>query len=86
MKQAEVIDDVVNERHRQDMKWGGASHDDEHTFSEYVEWIESYAGWARMMAQMGSMDKARNRMVQVAALAVACVESLDRKIEAQASK
>jgi hypothetical protein len=41
--------------------------------------IQDYAGWARTMAGMNSPDKARNRLIQVAALAVAAVESIDRK-------
>lgn len=74
-----VLEDIAKERARQDQKWGGASHDDEHTTAEFVQLIEDYAGWARTMAGMNSTDKARNRLVQVAALAVAAVESIDRK-------
>ena len=70
---------VSQERVRQDGKWGGPEHDDQHTTAEYIQWIEDYAGWARMMSQMESHDKARRRLIQVAALAVAAVESIDRK-------
>jgi hypothetical protein len=45
-----------------------------------VELIEDYAGWARVMAGMSSPDKYRRRMVQVAALAVAAIESHDRRL------
>ena len=76
-----VLTEVSEERQRQDEKWGGPLHDDEHNTAEFVQWIEDYAGWARMMASMKSMDKARRRLIQVAALAVAAVESLDRKEE-----
>lgn len=74
-----ALQDVLSERKRQDGKWGGPSHDDNHTTAEFVQWIEDYAGWARMMDSMQSFDKARRRLVQVAALAVAAVESIDRK-------
>lgn len=74
-----ICSEVIAERERQDDKWGGASHDDTHEISEFVQWIEDYAGWARMMASMGSADKTRRRLVQVAALAVAAVESMDRR-------
>jgi len=74
-----VINHVLAERERQDRKWGGPQHDDKHHTVDYVEIIEDYAGWARMMSKMGSHDKARNRLIQVAALAVAAVESIDRK-------
>jgi hypothetical protein len=74
-----VVADVVAERERQDGKWGGADHDDTHEITDFVQWIEDYAGWARMMASMGSVGKTRRRLVQVAALAVAAVESMDRR-------
>lgn len=74
-----VLLDVQAERARQDLKWGGAAHDDAHETSDFVELIEDYAGWARVMAGMGSDDKARVRLIQVAALAVAAVESIDRR-------
>lgn len=74
-----VLDEVAAERARQDGKWGGAAHDDEHSTAEFVQFIEDYAGWARQMASMNSPDKARRRLLQVAALAVAAVESMDRR-------
>lgn len=73
------IGEVAAERARQDEKWGGAEHDDGHETAVFVQLIEDYAGWARVMAGMNSPDKARRRLIQVAALAVAAVESIDRK-------
>lgn len=73
-----VLKEVETERARQDAKWGGADHDDGHSITEFIQWIEDYAGWARMMMSMRSPEKARNRLIQVAALAVAAVQSLDR--------
>lgn len=74
-----VIDEVAVERDRQDQKWGGSEHDDLHGVAEFVQFIMDYAGWARQMASAGSPDKARRRLIQVAALAVAAVESIDRR-------
>jgi hypothetical protein len=74
-----ILRQVANERDRQDAKWGGAPHDDDHSTAEFVQFIEDYAGWARTMAGMDSPDKARRRLIQVAALAVAAVESMDRR-------
>lgn len=74
-----VLAEVGAERARQDGKWGGAAHDDKHSVAEFVQFIEDYAGWARMMDSLGSPLKARRRLMQVAAMAVAVVESLDRK-------
>ena len=78
-KALELLSEVSAERVRQDGKWGGAEHDDDHTTADFVQLIQDYAGWARTMAGMQSYDKARNRLIQVAALAVAAVESIDRK-------
>lgn len=75
---ADVLSEVASERARQDAKWGGSKHDDLFSVFDFVQWIEDYAGWCRMMALMNSDDKARRRMVQVAALAVAAVERMDR--------
>lgn len=73
-----LFSEIQAERARQDDKWGGPDHDDQHTTAEFVQLIEDYAGWARTMAGMNSHDKARKRLIQVAALAVAAVESIDR--------
>lgn len=74
------IADVTAERQRQDRKWGGPEHDDRKSPNDFVQHIEDYAGWARVMAGMGSFDKYRRRMVQVAALAGAAVEASDRAV------
>ena len=73
-----VLGMVAVERERQDGKWGGPAHDDARSTADFVQLIEDYAGWARTMSGMGSHDKARRRLVQVAALAVAAVESILR--------
>ena len=74
-----LLAEVAEERMRQDAKWGGARHDDEHSMAEFVQLIEDYAGWARTMAGMKSPEKAERRLIQVAALALAAVESSRRK-------
>lgn len=74
-----VLLEVQIERLRQDSKWGGPRHDDQLNIADFVQRIEDYAGWARMMAVCGSPDKARRRLIQVAALAVAAAEMIDRR-------
>lgn len=80
-----VLDEISAERRRQDGKWGGAEHDDRHHPNFFIQTIQDYAGWARVMIGMESYDKARRRLIQVAALAVATVESMDRKYAAKPS-
>jgi hypothetical protein len=77
--QLSILAEIETERDRQDAKWGGAVHDDRHQVADFATFIRNYVGWAEQMAINGAQEKARKRLVQVAALAVAAVESLDRK-------
>ncbi len=71
-----VLAEVVAERRRQDEKHGGPAHDDTHTLPKW---------WGLMMQRMvgraypGGRADERKDLVQIAALAVAAVESIDRK-------
>ncbi len=76
--QQKVMLDVIDERARQDMQWG-PEHDDKHPTFEFVQLIQNYSNWAQVMSANGSEDKARRRLVQVAALAFAAVEAIDRR-------
>jgi len=76
----DVLAAVVAERARQDGKWGGAQVDDARkTPADWCLDIEAYNTWACQMHRMGSPDKYRRRMMQVAALAIAACESFDRQ-------
>lgn len=77
----DILREIVDERDRQDAKWGGASHDDDKSVAEWVQLIQDYASWARIMGGMDNVVKARRRLMQVAALALAACECLDRKGE-----
>lgn len=72
-----VLYDVMKERARQDGKFG-KEHDDNKLPMDWCADINAYATWAHQMQRMGSMDKYRRRLIQVAALAMAACESLDR--------
>lgn len=73
---AGVLLEVVLERERQDEEWGGPEHDDAHDANDWVNFIEVRAQRA-WNARTGKGY--RKRMVQIAALAVAAVQSFDRK-------
>lgn len=72
----EVLTQVANERDRQDERWGGPGHDDTHDGQDWVHLVEVRCVKA---LQAKSGHAYRERMVQVAALAVAAVQSFDRK-------
>ncbi len=73
----EVLKEVAKERSIQQSKWGNRQ-DDKNTILDWHETISDYNGWARRMGCMKSNDKARRRYIQIAALAVAAVEAIDR--------
>lgn len=76
----DVFAAVVAERARQDSKWGGAQADDARkTPMDWCLDIEAYNTWACQMYRMGSPEKYRHRMMQIAALAIAACESYDRQ-------
>lgn len=68
-----IFRDVKAERARQDAQWGGPAHDDEHELADWLSYIEQQAGAAYRN------DAPRERLVKIAALAVAAIESLDRR-------
>lgn len=71
----EIYREVNLERSYQDDKWGGPDHDDTETEESWQRYITEYAN-ARDRAEGYDF---RKRMVKVAALAVAALESHDRK-------
>lgn len=74
-----IFADVAIERLSQDKKWGGPKHDDKHSARDFVMFIQEKSNIAATKAYYADWDDVRKRLIQVAALAVAAVESLDRK-------
>lgn len=66
-----VLAEVVAERDRQDAKWGGPEHDDTHHAFEFFGFISERCALSSLHV--------RRRLVEIAALAVAALESHDRK-------
>ena len=76
----QVFQEVRNERLHQDLEWGGPGHDDAQPMGQFLEYIE------RKLCRQAEQDlveenypEVRRRLIQIAALAVAAVESLDRQ-------
>ena len=69
-----IFKEIQFERDRQDKQWGGPEHDDRHFIEDWEEFITDFAG-----AERGPMNDFRGRMIRVAALAVAAIQSYDRK-------
>jgi hypothetical protein len=75
-QRADIFTEIENEREYQDTQWGHAQ-DDKWTNAEWIHFLENYAN-ARERAVKYEHDF-RTRMVKVAAIAVAYLESHDRK-------
>ena len=76
--------EVIAERARQDAKWGGPDHDDQHGLEDFCGFINQRT--ADLARGFETTEHARKRMIQIAALAVAAVESMDRKNQARAGR
>lgn len=70
-----ALADVLAERERQEAKWGGPEHDDRHHPLHWCGFVGEHL--ARARKQRG--HNYRYQMVRVAALALAAVESFDRR-------
>lgn len=70
------VADVMAERRTQDEQWGGAAHDDEHAAYEWLEYIDKQVRKANGVRN--DDDRYRSRLVKIAALAAAAIESVDR--------
>lgn len=80
-----IYADITSERERQDEVHGGLTHDQTHTVSDWTRFIHDYADKANEAARNGDLQQARTRLVEIAALAVAGLEVLD-KIDAYSSE
>ena len=75
----DLLDEITQERLRQMNKGYTPELDDLKQPYNWHEDITAYSGWARLMFDLHSPDKARRRYIQIAALAMAAIESLDRR-------
>jgi hypothetical protein len=84
-----IIAEIHAERDRQGAEWGGPEHDDTHNLAEWFDFIEhqdrQYMKFVRDHCEEQQetlfQAEARNRFIKIAALAIAAMESLDRKAE-----
>ena len=81
-----VFAEVAATRMQQDKQWGGPSHDDEHSNDDWFGFIGKQVNDHAKVQMQGitlgqkSLDKsARSRLLDIAALAIAGLESICRK-------
>lgn len=73
-----VYEEIKQERARQDKEWGGPRHDDTHSEFHWRDFIQEHVQRSR------SLGAYRRQMIRVAALAVAAIESYDRRADSAA--
>lgn len=85
-KVLQVLEEVRQEREHQDKKWGGPNHDDKHTPYDWSAFIISYLGESvsEFVNESGRVESRlrtfRYNMIKIAALAIAAVEYVDRRL------
>jgi hypothetical protein len=76
-----VLTELLEERARQDAKWGGPDHDDAHNLYDWCGYISDRVGMIRPGdVTLEGIETARRRLVEAGALCSAAVESLDRNL------
>lgn len=70
-----IFEEIKAERVAQDAQWGGPEHDDEHDVTDFLEFIE-----AQIQKSRSDTSCIRDRLVKIAAIAVAACESFDRRV------
>lgn len=74
-----IVEEIFAERVRQDAKWGEQDHTPSRWLDILMEEVGEYAKAILPLAfGGGSLAEAREEMVQVAAVAIAAIESIDR--------
>jgi len=79
-----ILAEIVVERGRQDAKWGGHAHDDTHDDWVWGKIIHNHTARLRRPTQGYTPENYRQILVEIGALAVAAIESYDRRHAAQA--
>lgn len=70
--------EIMCKRQEQDRRWGGPEHDDTHSYQEWAGFIDKQMTQLYSKEDPDEMWNFRERMLDVAALAVAAIEAYDR--------
>ena len=77
-KRQNIIAEINVERTRQDKEWGGQINDDLNTLRDWATYI-NYHAVINAYIHRAEKFAFRKSMIRVAALAIAAIESIDRK-------
>lgn len=79
-KTLSIQQEIFFERLGQRRKWG-IEVDDLRGPTDWHQLIADYNGWARRKGEMGNAEEARKRYIELAAIVVSVIESIDRFFE-----
>ena len=74
MKKEDIVKLILSERNKQDVKWGEQNHD----IYKWLAILGEEVGEVNKAALEDQYDEVVDELVQIAAVAVAMIESLDR--------
>jgi len=74
-----IINQIRKERIRQDDQWGGPEHDDRNSIVDWLSFINKQGQKAYKARGLSKERVERSCLVKIAAVAVAALESIDRK-------
>lgn len=74
-----VLAEVLGERRAQVEQWGGAEHDDVNELEDWLRTLRHQFDRATQAVGMDAPSEYRGRLTKIAAVAIAAIESLDRK-------
>lgn len=77
-----VVLEIETERKRQDYQWGGAGHDDHHAREEWLTFLRRQTEKAARALRDGDLAAHRHYLRNIAALAIADLEAMDRYADA----
>ncbi len=72
-----IYEEIRAERARQDGLWGGTRHDDLHTEDDWAHFIAKRND--EILMRSHSSSRTRELFLHIAALAVAAIETMDRR-------
>lgn len=72
---------VYIERAKQDAKWGGPQHDDEHSVDDWAKFIQERANDIRILSEYQERYRIKQKLIEISALAIAALESMDRRFK-----
>lgn len=83
MTDEEFLSKVKEERINQDKQWGGEDHDDSHSMADWANFIHKQAREAKKIDSLSvtNAEEFNDRMIKVAALALAATNSVNRRIK-----